>query len=70
MLQFKYHIFGRDGVKRLADTLDVPFLGELPLIQTIREAGDVGRPAVLQGNSKAAAAFRDVVANLLEVLEK
>ena len=68
--EFKYHIFGRDGVKRLADTLDVPFLGELPLLQTIREAGDVGRPAVLQGDSEAAAAFRVVVANLLEVLEK
>jgi len=68
--QYKYHIFGRDGVKRLSETLEVPFLGELPLIQTIREAGDVGRPVVLQGDSDAAAAFRSVVANLLEVLGK
>ena len=68
--QYKYHIFGRDGVKRLSETLDVPFLGELPLLQTVREAGDVGRPVVLQGDSDAAAAFRSVVANLLEVLGK
>jgi ATP-binding protein involved in chromosome partitioning len=68
--QFKYHIFGVDGVKRLAESLEVPFLGELPLLQTIREAGDVGRPAVMQGDSEAAAAFRSVVSNLLEVLGK
>ena len=66
----KYHIVGRDGVKRLADSLDAPFLGELPLLQTIREAGDAGRPAALQTSGDAAAAFRAVVANLLKQLGK
>jgi len=66
MPEKKYHIFGRDGVKRLADSLEAPFLGELPLLQTIREAGDAGRPATLQTNGEAAAAFRAVVANLLK----
>ena len=66
----KYHIFGRDGVKRLAETLEVPFLGELPLLQTVREAGDAGRPAVLQTDTNAFAAFREVVSNLLNVLGK
>lgn len=66
----KYHIFGRDGVKRLADSMDVPFLGELPLMQTVREAGDVGRPAVMQTDSEASAAFKSVVANLLGILGK
>lgn len=70
MPEKKYHIFGRDGVKRLADSLEAPFLGELPLLQTIREAGDAGRPAVLQTNGEAAAAFRSVVANLLKQLGK
>ena len=65
-----YHIFGRDGVKRLADSLEAPFLGELPLMQTIREAGDAGRPAALQTNGPAAAAFREVVANLLRQMGK
>jgi ATP-binding protein involved in chromosome partitioning len=66
----KYHIFGRDGVKRLSESLEVPFLGELPLLQTVREAGDVGRPAVMQPDSVASAAFRAVVAKLLNVLGK
>jgi ATP-binding protein involved in chromosome partitioning len=64
----KYHLFGQDGVKRLAEALDVPFLGELPLIQSIREAGDVGRPAVLQGDTPAAAAFQAVIRALLRQL--
>ena len=45
----KYYIFGRDGAKYLAEDVGVPFLGGLPLVQSLREAGDVGRPAVLQG---------------------
>jgi len=45
-------------------------LGEVPLVQSIREAGDAGRPAVLQGDSPAAAAFRAVLANLLAQLGK
>jgi ATP-binding protein involved in chromosome partitioning len=66
----KYHIFGRDGVKRLAESMEVQFLGELPLMQTVREAGDVGRPAVMQSDSDASAAFRAVVAKLLKVSGK
>ena len=70
MPEKRYDIFGRDGAKRLAESLETPFLGELPLIQSIREAGDAGRPAMLQGDSPAAAAFRAVLANLLKVLGK
>ncbi len=44
----KYYIFGKSGAQDLAKDLKVPFLGELPLVQSIREAGDVGRPAALQ----------------------
>lgn len=62
----KYYIFGREGARNLAQTLEVPFLGEIPLIQSIREAGDVGRPAVLQGNTLAAKAFREVCRNMVE----
>ena len=47
----KYFIFGRDGAKYLAEDINVPFLGDLPLVQGLREAGDVGRPAVLQGGA-------------------
>jgi ATP-binding protein involved in chromosome partitioning len=44
----KYYIFGKDGAKILAAKLDVPLLAEIPLVQSIREAGDAGRPAILQ----------------------
>ena len=47
----KYYIFGRDGARYLAEDIGVPFLGGLPLVQSLREAGDVGRPAVLQGGA-------------------
>ncbi len=58
----KYFIFGKGGAKALAEELKVPFLGEVPLIQSVREAGDVGRPAVLQGDTPAAAPFRHLCA--------
>ena len=53
----KYYLFGQGGVRRLADEVQVPFLGEVPLVQSIREAGDVGRPAVLQTEGPAREAF-------------
>jgi len=66
----KYYIFGQSGARNLAEEMDVPFLGEIPLVQSIREAADVGRPAVLQGDSPAAQAYielaRNVVAQVAE----
>ena len=55
----KYYIFGKEGAKALADRLELPLLAEIPLVQSIREAADVGRPAVLQGATPAAMAFMD-----------
>ena len=66
----RYYLFGQDGAKRLASSLEVPFLGELPLIQSVREAGDAGRPAALQTNSVASASIRAILANLLRELGK
>ena len=51
----KYHIFGKDGGKKLAEKFDVPFLGEVPLVQNIREAGDLGYPAVMKDDITAEA---------------
>ena len=53
----KYYIFGKDGAKNLASDLKIPLLAELPLVQSVREAGDAGRPAVLQGDTPIAEAF-------------
>ena len=44
----KYYLFGQDGGKELADKEDVPFLGEIPIVQSIRESGDSGYPAVMK----------------------
>ena len=56
----KYYIFGKEGAKHLAEDLKVPFLGEIPLVQSIREAGDVGRPAALQTATAVEAAFEEL----------
>jgi ATP-binding protein involved in chromosome partitioning len=59
----KYFIFGEGGTKRLAEALNLPVLGEIPLIQSIREAGDVGRPSVLQDNTTAARYWQSFLIN-------
>ena len=53
----KYYIFGQSGARHLAEDLDIEFLGEIPLVQSIRESGDVGRPAALQSGTPVAEAF-------------
>jgi len=57
----KYFIFGRDGAKNLAEGMNVPFLGAIPLVQSVREAGDAGRPAVFQSGSPSEIAFMELV---------
>jgi ATP-binding protein involved in chromosome partitioning len=57
----KYYIFGRDGVKNLAAGMKETFLGHIPLVQGVRESGDVGRPAVFQENTPTAKAFEELV---------
>ncbi len=66
----KYFIFGRDGAKNLALGTDVPFLGHLPLIQSIREAGDAGCPAVFQENSLLLSYIDDMVDKLIESVKE
>jgi ATP-binding protein involved in chromosome partitioning len=63
----KYYIFGKDGAKYLAQDVGVPFLGDLPLEQSFREAGDVGRPAVMQGGATEDA-FTSITQSLITEL--
>jgi ATP-binding protein involved in chromosome partitioning len=53
----KYYIFGKDGGKRLADEYDIPFLGQIPLVQEIREGGDQGVPVMMSDDSITKKAF-------------
>lgn len=62
----KYYIFGKEGAQQLADDLAVPFLGEVPLVQSVREAGDYGRPAAMQDNSIVATVFESITRNVVQ----
>lgn len=64
----KYYIFGKDGAKHLAEDLDSALLGEIPLVQSIREAGDVGHPVALNENTILEDAFTNTAKNVLTEL--
>ncbi len=66
----KYYIFGREGGKALAADYKVPFLGEIPLVQSIREASDAGRPAALEANTPIGKAFAQIAGKVAEFAQK
>jgi ATP-binding protein involved in chromosome partitioning len=57
----KYYIFGKGGARELADRMKINYLAEIPIVQSIREAGDAGRPAILQDTTPQALAFKELV---------
>ena len=62
----KYYIFGKEGAKNLSEDLAVPFLGEVPIVQSIREAGDYGRPAAMQTGSVIETVFEEITRNVVQ----
>src|SRR5690606_1353249 len=62
----KYYIFGKEGAKNLAEDLNVPLLAEIPLVQSIREAGDVGRPAAMQTGTVLEESFEELTKNVVQ----
>jgi ATP-binding protein involved in chromosome partitioning len=62
----KYYIFGKDGGKELAQKFDVPFLGEIPLVQGITTAGDSGEPISMDGENPIAKAFVDIAGKMAQ----
>ena len=62
----KYYIFGKDGGKRLADEMHIPFLGQIPLVQGIREGGDSGVPIAMRDDALTSSAFESLAGNLIE----
>ena len=64
----KEYIFGENGVKHLANDSNIPFLGEIPIIQKIREASDVGYPIALHKNHVAAKAYTEISKNMISSL--
>jgi len=61
----KYYLFGKDGGKKLAEELGVPLLGQIPLVQSIREAGDAGLPIAMQDGHPAAQVFEQIATNII-----
>ena len=66
----KYYIFGEDGAKHLAEDLETAFLGEIPLVQGIREGGDFGHPVALQDGTPQELAFKEITKNMAGELVK
>ncbi len=66
----KYYIFGKDGAKNLAKDINTAFLGEVPLVQGIRESGDVGHPVALQDNTELEEVFSEITKKMLTQLVK
>jgi ATP-binding protein involved in chromosome partitioning len=62
----KYYLFGKDGVKTLSEELCIPLLAQIPLVQSIREGGDNGKPAVLEKDSIQALAFLEMAQNVAQ----
>src|SRR6185295_9442288 len=61
----KYYIFGKEGGKRLAEEYDLPFLGQIPLVQSIREGGDKGVPIMLSSDEITKKAFEDFAGHVV-----
>ena len=64
----KYYIFGKEGGKRLADEYDIPFLGQIPLVQSIREGGDSGEPVMLSNDEITKSAFFDFAGQVVRTV--
>ena len=65
----KYYIFGKEGGKNLANQLSVRLLGEIPIVQSICESGEAGRPAILQETTPQAIAFKNMVNEVVKATE-
>jgi ATP-binding protein involved in chromosome partitioning len=61
----KYFIFGKEGGKKMADEYDIPFLGQIPLVQSIREGGDTGVPIMVSDDLISRKAFEDFAAQVV-----
>ena len=61
----KYYIFGKDGVKNLSEDFEIPFIGEVPIIQGLRESGDIGRPGALQEDTELSRVFEDITRKMI-----
>jgi len=65
----KYYIFGKEGCKKLAEEVNVPLLGQIPLVQSIREGGDEGKPVCSDESNPASKAFIDLARETVKAVD-
>jgi ATP-binding protein involved in chromosome partitioning len=65
----KYYIFGKEGCQKLAVDYNIDLLGQIPIVENIRESGDIGKPVALSDKTVEAIAFRDAAKNVIKKLE-
>ena len=68
--EYKYYIFGKEGAKKLAEEMNVPLLGQIPIVQSICEGGDNGTPVVLDGDSVTGRAFLSLAASVVRQVDR
>ena len=66
----KYYIFGKEGAKKLAEEMNVPLLGQIPIVQSIREGGDKGTPVALDEDSVTGRAFLSLAASVVRQVDR
>jgi ATP-binding protein involved in chromosome partitioning len=66
----KYYLFGKEGCKKLADEMSIPLLGQIPIVQSICEGGDLGQPVALDKNSIVGKAFQDLAEKMVAEVDK
>jgi ATP-binding protein involved in chromosome partitioning len=66
----RYYIFGREGAKNLAEEMNVPLLGQIPIVQSICDAGDAGMPVALNTDSVTGRAFMSLAASLVRQVDR
>lgn len=66
----RYYIFGKDGCKKLAEKMGISLLGQVPIVQGIRESGDSGKPAALSSDSQSGNAFRQLSEEVEKALNR
>lgn len=66
----KYYIFGKEGVKKLAEEMNVPLLGQIPIVQSICESGDEGEPVAVEDNTITSLAFKNLAEAVVRETEK
>ncbi len=66
----RYYIFGKEGCKKLAEEMNVRLLGQIPIVQSIREGGDEGKPVALNPNSITGLAFADLARTVISAVNE